>query len=181
MLLSAACPIFSVSVSNCDNASELSLPNGSMPFKVTLKYEGMPVNQPQHQHVVLRDPAVLSPKSVSRGHFKIYISPTFEHAVPFRPPQPTLRLPRNPDGRLVAPPSTFRISAEEGWVELAPGDKISRDLTLDVSDSKDWQDSLEVGRTYYLRYDPYGVHPFCKAEIKSSGWRFGTLAVGFPY
>ena len=71
------------------------------------------MNQPQDQHVVLRDPAVLSFKSVSAGHFKIYTFPTFEHAAAFKTPQPTLRPPKHPDSRFVALPSTFRISAEE--------------------------------------------------------------------
>ena len=88
------------------------------------------------------------------------------------------RAPRFPDGRIITP-AKYDISFEDGYRDLAPGEELSNEVFLDLSESSQWRELLHVGEVYWLRYEE--DQDTAKAALGHlglpPGWRYGKLSV----
>ena len=169
-------PSFSISL---DGPSRLSLSAPSFKFAATLHYKSEP--RASGRHILLpKDHGPLAKNAISRGYHCVYKSGecTPTDRVAQRLLNVNLKKPRDSTGRFI-PNEKLDISAENGYVELAPGDILMNEISMDLSESSQWRQLLQVGEKYWLRYDT----SLAMAQASSGGvgipvgWRYGTLEV----
>ena len=165
------------------DATDLSLIDGTLNFTATLSYTESPKST-FGQPIVLqlfgsKAEGPLSEQAVYWGQYQIFTSPENleDHRVPFEYRNMSLRQPRDENGRFVEPSETaqsYVISEAEGWVELSPGQEVSRRVTLRLDQSAVWQRELRAGREYWLRWAPSGTVGNPKTLWS---WKYGSLKV----
>lgn len=169
-------PSFSISL---DGPSRLSLSAPSFIYAATLHYQSEPTAS--ERHVLLpKEHGPLSRNAMTWGYYSVYKSeecnPT--DRVDRKLLNINLKRPRDSTGRFI-PNQKFDISAESGYVELAPGETLTSEISMDFSASSQWRQLLQVGETYWLRYDTSMA--MAQASLGGIGipvgWRYGTLEV----
>lgn len=125
----------------------------------------------------------LSEKAVYWGQYQIFTSPEnlSEHRLPFEWHNVCLRRPRDANGRFVdssdsqyAAAQRYIIDKAEGWIELFPGQEVSRRVTLQLDQADAWQKEIRAGRDYWLRWAPSGTVGNPKTLRR---WKYGALKV----
>ena len=169
-------PSFSISL---DGPSTLSLSAPSFLYAATLHYQSEPTAS--GRHVLLpKEHGPLKRNAMAWGYYSVYKSVECKSTdrVDQKLLNVNLKQPRDSTGRFI-PNEESHISAENGYVELAPGDTLTNEITLDLSESSQWRKLLQVGETYWLRYDTSMA--MAQASLGGigipAGWRYGTLEV----
>lgn len=91
-----------------------------------------------------------------------------EDRLPYHGSGPCMRRRRDPGGRFS---THVEITSLASYVELAPGESVSREMRLDLDERRGWKRHLEVGKEYWLRYDGWN------GSGLGRHWRFGKLTV----
>lgn len=180
ILYSAACPQLALRLSD---ASTVSLSDGTLDFTVTLGYTTSSKSTPG-QPIVLKlfgpkAEGPLSENAIYWGQYQIFLSSENigEHRVPFEFHNMSLRRPRDANGRFLEMSDnafTYVVSRAEGWIELSPGQEVSRRVTLRLDQDAAWQRVIRAGRDYWLRWAPSGTVGNPKELDK---WKYGGLQV----
>lgn len=183
-MYSAVCPRLTLRLSD---ASTLSLRDGTLDFTATLCYTTTPEFLPSQPIVLhLLGPKAggpLSENAVYWGQYQIFASPENlpEHRLPFEWRNVSLRRPRDAKGRFIdssdshyAAAQTYVVSEAEGWIELFPGQEVSRRVTLQLDQAVAWQRGVSSGRDYWLRWAPSGTVGNPKTLWS---WKYGGLKV----
>jgi len=178
----AVCPRLTLRLSD---ASTLSLRDGTLDFTATLCYTMTPEFVPSQPIVLhLLGPKAggpLSENAVYWGQYQIFASPENlpEHRLPFEWRNVSLRRPRDANGRFIdssdshyAAAQTYVVSEAEGWIELFPGQEVSRRVTLQLDQAVAWQRGVSSGRDYWLRWAPSGTVGNPKTLWS---WKYGGL------
>jgi hypothetical protein len=182
------CPYLTLKLSD---ASTLSLTNGTLEFTATLCYTASPEPIPS-QPIVLRlfGPEAggpLSDKAVYWGQYQIFSSPEnlSEKRLPFSWRNVSLRRPRDENGRFVDPSDsqhaaaqTYVVSEAEGWIELFPGQEVSRRVALRLDTDAAWQRDVNAGQDYWLRWAPSGT---VGNPTTLWSWKYGGLKVRYRH
>jgi hypothetical protein len=173
--LLSECPRCSITL---DGPPTLSLSNEGYSFKTTVQYEADPKDQ-NRSFVFDGKSTFLSRKAPRSGYYSVYPSEECkpEERIEFQHHYPLMRRARGPTGRFL---EFFEIDNLDGWEELAPKASVTKEIHLEPKHfSRDATKFLEVGKTYWLRYDRNMSSPL----VKMSGfgisrtWRYGTLEV----
>ena len=170
-------PQFSISL---QGPSSLSLSTLSFTFTATLHYRSDPSNT--GRHVLLpSNHGPLHTDAIRSGYYSVYTSAECKSSdrVNYKRYGGCFRAPRLPDGRIITHVK-YVISFENGYRELAPGEELSSEVLLDLSESSQWRELLHVGEVYWLRYEEdEGTAKAALGHVGlPPGWRYGKLSVG---
>lgn len=66
------------------------------------------------------------------------------------------------------------VSESDGWIELFPGQEVSRRFTLRLDADVAWQRGVNAGKEYWLRWAPSGTVGNPKSLWS---WKYGALKV----
>ena len=142
----AHCPVFSISL---QGPSSLSLSTLSFPFTATLHYRSDPSNT--GRHVLLpSNHGPLYTDAIRLGYYSVYTSAECKSSdwVNYKRYGGCFRAPRLLPDRRIITHVKFVISFENGYRELAPGEELSSEVLLDLSESSQWRELLHVGEVY---------------------------------
>lgn len=158
-----------------DGPPTLLMSDGGYSFRATLKFESDPQGQDKSFVFDARQ-GLLGDNAPARGFHSVYESEECkpEDRIKFQQIYPLMRKKRGPDGRIL---SHYKIRSLDGWEELAPNASVSKEIYLKLDASH----PLQVGKTYWLRYDMNSGSALTKVVgfgIPKT-WKYGTLEASY--
>ena len=136
----------------------------------------------QHRTALPSNHGHLYTDAIRLGYYSVYTSAECKSSdwVNYKRYGGCFRAPRLLPDRRIITHVKYVISFENGYRELAPGEELSSEGLLDLSESSQWRELLHVGEVYWLRYEEdEGTAKAALGHVGlPPGWRYGKLSVG---
>ena len=154
----ADAPYFAITLRGTPN---FSLSKSCYRIIASLTYTSDPASTADSTHIsrpVLLRPSYgpLSASAPNENLYSIYTTSTCmpTSRIPHVRPNASIRPPREPDGSFT---KEMTVTNWDEWEEFSVGDTVTREVTMGLDERSGWIQHLEIGKTYWLRYDDVGL------------------------